>query len=80
MSDLAPSVQGKLRGSVPELLTEAEAAEYIRRPKATLRQWRYLARGPAFVKQGTEKRSYVFYRRSDLDAWLDANTIRPAAS
>jgi hypothetical protein len=80
MDDLTPSVQERLRESVPELLTEAEAAEHIRRPQSTLRQWRYLGKGPDYVKQGTEKRSYVFYRRSDLDAWLDASTVHPEGS
>jgi predicted DNA-binding transcriptional regulator AlpA len=36
----------------------------------TLAQWRYLGKGPAFVKVG----SAVRYRRSDVMRWLAENT------
>jgi hypothetical protein len=55
------------------LLVPSEAAGYVRRPETTLRQWRYLGRGPRYVKVGHAIR----YRRSDLDDWLTANTVEP---
>ena len=42
-------------------------------PYSTLAHWRCQGRGPAFVKLG----SRVAYRGADLNAWLDARTVRP---
>lgn len=50
-------------------------ARYLGLPPRTLEQWRYLGRGPAFVKLGDR---HVRYRKSDVDAWLAANTRVPA--
>lgn len=47
-------------------LTEAEAAEYIRTPKETLRKWRRLGIGPVAVKQPNGR---VYYPQHLLDAW-----------
>ncbi len=52
-----------------------EAAEYLGVPVETLAQWRYRRQGPAYVKLGRR----VVYRTADLDAWMDANTVRPDA-
>jgi excisionase family DNA binding protein len=48
------------------LLTETETASYLHVPQRTLSQWRYLGRGPSYLKLG----AHVRYRRSDLEAWL----------
>ena len=40
---------------------------------STLAHWRSEGRGPAFIKLG----SRVAYRGSDLNSWLDAQTVRP---
>jgi len=45
-------------------------------PKGTLRQWRYRGCGPVYIKVNGKVR----YRRSDVEAWLDANTITPGAA
>ena len=45
-------------------------------PYSTLAHWRSEGRGPAFVKIG----SRVAYRGADLNAWLDARTVRPMAA
>jgi hypothetical protein len=45
-------------------------------PEPTMRQWRWLGRGPRYVHVGRAVR----YRKSDLDAWVEARTIRPEAS
>jgi hypothetical protein len=42
-------------------------------PVKTLEKWREKSTGPAWIKTGTR----VKYRRSEFEAWLDANTIRP---
>jgi hypothetical protein len=51
----------------------AGTAAYIGQPPRTLDQWRYLGRGPRYIKV----EGHVRYRRSDVDAWLDANTVDP---
>jgi predicted DNA-binding transcriptional regulator AlpA len=44
-------------------------------PVGTLQQWRYLGRGPAYIKLG----QHVRYRRSDVDAWLESQRVTPQA-
>lgn len=56
-----------------KLLTNAEAAAYLRRSKTTLDKWRCEGRGPTFIKADR----HVLYRRCDLDRWLDAHAITP---
>jgi excisionase family DNA binding protein len=56
-----------------ELLTPDEAADYLQLSPRLLQQWRYVGRGPRFVKAGHAVR----YRRADLDAWLDAHAVTP---
>jgi predicted DNA-binding transcriptional regulator AlpA len=56
-----------------EIDTPESTADYIGRPKATLAQWRWLGRGPRFIKIGGSVR----YRKSDVDRWLDENTVEP---
>lgn len=53
------------------LLTEAELSELTGVPVATLIDWRYRRKGPAFVKLGARVR----YRESDVDAWLAERTV-----
>lgn len=57
-----------------QLRTTAEVAEYLRVPVATLHQWRYHHGGPPAAKVGRHLR----YRRSDLEAWLEAKTTSVA--
>ena len=52
-------------------LTQDEAAELLRISPRTLERHRVAGTGPRFVKAGRR----VLYRRSDLDAWTDANTF-----
>ena len=55
-----------------ELLTTAEAASYLRTTPGTLTTWRCTkARTIPYIKRGRS----VLYRRRDLDAWLDAQTV-----
>lgn len=52
------------------LLKTDEAAAYLGREPSTLRWWRSKGLGPKF----SGRYSGVRYRRSDLDAWIDAHT------
>jgi predicted DNA-binding transcriptional regulator AlpA len=53
------------------LLTEIEAAKILRLSTRTLQAWRIKAVGPSFVRAGRAVR----YRRPDILAWVDANTV-----
>lgn len=50
-------------------LTTEEAAEYTRLSVPTLNRFRVTGEGPKFLKLG----GAVRYRKSDIEAWLDAN-------
>ena len=52
--------------------TPAAVEEYTGIPATTLAQWRYLKKGPSFIKSGR----MVRYRKEDVDAWLDACTVK----
>lgn len=54
------------------LLTEREAADYLRLAPATLARWRWRGdRGPTWRKLG----GAVRYARTDLDAFLSEATV-----
>jgi predicted DNA-binding transcriptional regulator AlpA len=53
------------------LLNEVHAAELLGISVRTLQSWRTRRAGPAFVRVGRAIR----YRRRDLIAWIDANTV-----
>ncbi len=54
-----------------EILTLQEVAEYLRIPAATLYRQRYVGVKPGSL--GFRCGRHVRYRRSDLEAWLDAH-------
>lgn len=56
-----------------DLLTQIQVAEILQIPTRTLEQMRYQKRGPAFVRIGHAVR----YRRSDLNEYIEKNTVRP---
>ena len=60
-----------------ELLTRAEAADYLGVSAWTLWYWRRQGRGPAFLKIGSRK---VRYNLPDLKAWLQGCRVQPAES
>jgi predicted DNA-binding transcriptional regulator AlpA len=45
-------------------------AERLGTTVGTLAYWRYMGKGPKFIKLGRSVR----YRESDVNAWLDAQT------
>jgi len=53
------------------LLREQDAAELLNLSVRTLQSWRIRMAGPPFIQVGRAVR----YRRRDLIAWIDANTI-----
>ncbi|WP_018716638.1 helix-turn-helix domain-containing protein [Arhodomonas aquaeolei] len=57
------------------VLTQAEAADYLRVTRRTLYRWRHERRGPRWTYAGRQIR----YRRTDLDSYLDARTAEPVA-
>lgn len=60
-----------------ELLTPAEVAEEWGVPEKTLRNWRHIGRGPAYVRVSGK---HIRYRRSDLQRFADAQTVTPGAA
>ena len=54
------------------LMTTAEACEYLRLQKQTLRKLRCTGNGPPFCRIGSALTGRCLYRRDDLDRWLDA--------
>jgi hypothetical protein len=58
------------------LLTEAEAADFLRLSARTLQAWRIRIVGPAFVHVGRAVR----YRRRDLIGWIELNTVSPMSA
>jgi hypothetical protein len=56
------------------LIAEAHAADFLRISIRTLQAWRCRGAGPTFVRVGRAIR----YRRRDLLAWIEANTVTSA--
>jgi hypothetical protein len=56
------------------LLTEVHAADILKLSIRTLQAWRARRTGPSYVRAGRAIR----YRKRDLLAWMDANTISAA--
>lgn len=54
------------------LFNEQATAEFLGLTLASLRKWRWERKGPAYVKVGR----LVRYRKADLEAWLDQQTVR----
>jgi predicted DNA-binding transcriptional regulator AlpA len=54
------------------MLDVGQAAAYVGLSKATLYTWR--TRRPGFGPRAVKAGGALRYRRSDLDAWIDAHT------
>lgn len=57
------------------LLVEEEVRNELQLADGTLASWRNRGRGPTWIRVG----GLVRYRRADVDAWLDAHAVTPAA-
>lgn len=56
------------------LMTQKEAAEYLGTTVGTLNTWRHYGKDKIpFVRWGNRIR----YRKEDLDAWIQAQIVRP---
>jgi hypothetical protein len=59
-----------------ELLTPKQVhAEYGFSPQ-TLANWRWMDCGPDYIKQSPGRGGRIKYKRSAIEAWLDAQTVR----
>lgn len=58
-----------------DLLSDAEATEYLRLRPGTLARWRMERRGPAWSSVGRR----VLYLRGDLLAFIAASRVEPLA-
>lgn len=58
------------------LLNTAESAEVLRISTITLHRWRLAGKGPVYVEMGRK----VYYRRADLERWVDEQRRKPAKS
>jgi hypothetical protein len=61
---------------IPEVVTERRAAEILTNKVQTLRNYRHLGKGPAYLKLGRNVR----YRVDDLIAYLKKNRIDPESA
>lgn len=59
-----------------DVLNEKQAAEYLGKKPGTLRQWRSDCKGPSYHKKGRQ----ILYKKTDLDAWLEAGRTLTAES
>jgi hypothetical protein len=59
-----------------DTMRETQAAEYLGKSIMTLRRWRWQRKGPAWLKVGAA----VWYRKKDLDAYVDACRVAPRAA
>jgi hypothetical protein len=64
-----------LSNDTDALLKEDDAARLLSLSVRTLQAWRIRLAGPPFVRVGRAVR----YRRRDLIAWIDANTMGSSA-
>lgn len=62
-----------------KMLNEKEVAQLLGIAVATVRQWRYLGRGPKSIKLGLAGRAAVRYRESDITDWIKQNNPSGAA-
>lgn len=57
-----------------DYLDTKQAARRLGRSPVTLRKWRWQRKGPPYTKRGK-----VLYDASQLDAWIQAGLVDPAA-
>lgn len=57
------------------LLTPAQVSAWTTLAKQTLANRRHLKLGPAYLKLGVGKSAPARYRRRDVEAWLQSQTI-----
>jgi hypothetical protein len=60
-----------IAGTMEKFLNDVEAAKFLSVSPQTLRNWRFLGKGPEYYKRGR----MVRYSLSDLIAWMDEGRI-----
>lgn len=58
----------RLPHALADLMSPVDVSRYLGVPSGTLANWRYLGRGPAFLRVGRRVR----YRTIDVTAWVEA--------
>ncbi|XPS87367.1 hypothetical protein Dvar_53850 [Desulfosarcina variabilis str. Montpellier] len=61
-------------------LNEVQAAEFLGVAVQTLRNWRHLSKGPAYLKLSPGPRGRIGYLFEDLNAYRDRCRIDPEAA
>lgn len=62
------TIKATLPHALADLMTPIDVSHYLGVPPGTLANWRYLGRGPAFLRVGR----HVRYRAADVTAWVEA--------
>ena len=62
------------------LLSTPEAAHFLGVSSVTLRRWRSLGFGPAFIRLGGKPGGAIRYREAALNDRMDHNTITPKSA
>ena len=70
---VSPQHQGLKLG---ELLDRKQVAVLLGISVGTLKAWVCERKGPVFYKMGSGRGSRVYYRREDVQGWLDSNSVR----
>ena len=60
------------------LLTTAQAAELLGIKPSTLRLWRHLHKGPAYIRMGAGKFARAAYSPDEVSRWIAEHTVAPA--
>ena len=66
----------EFRNFTPQLLTERQAANWLRISLPTLRRWRRAGRGPTFVRFAR----IIFYRLEDLEAFVTTHLSKQGST
>lgn len=59
-----------------ELLSPKQVHELYGFSPQTLANWRWCGNGPSYIKTSPGRSGRVRYRRSTVDAWLEAQTVQ----
>ena len=65
--------------SLERLLHETEAARIFSLSPDWFSRHRWAGTGPSYIRIGGPKGRAVRYRESDLQKWMDRNTVTPKA-
>lgn len=72
--DLTP-VAVVRRAEAVSLMTQDEAAEYLRVTVAALQQWRRRGLGPPVYRLATGESAPIRYRLAEIDEWIESGAM-----